>query len=192
MKLEVKYYSFFCLCALCLQINISLAADKNVLPLDCSTIVSFEERLCLVQTDSAYGPYDDVVFYRLDKAGNAVFLSSQSGGVATFAGLGFSTGGKYMWVSWAEEGHPHFEFYLSRDFLTNGTHANVLKVLGDYYFEDFKQFSDSGEVVYALTIDAFENCADAGEGARESKSLNNSEIYCIKSFNLHRDSIQKH
>ena len=154
------------------------------LPLECSKIPNKSDRLCYIQTESSYGPYDDIVFYRVDGRGYATLLGSQSGGVATFGGFGFSTGGTYMWLEWAEEGHPHFEFYNTSEFQTNGTSTKILNILGDYYFNGFEKFTDSGEVVYLLDDAAFENCDDAGKDVSYKINTETSERYCMKKFNL--------
>ena len=78
------------------------------LPLECSKIPNIIEQLCFIQTRN--GPYDDVVFYHMDKYGDVALLGSRSGEVTTFGGIDFSTGGTYMWLSWAEEGHPILYF----------------------------------------------------------------------------------
>ncbi|RDH84500.1 MAG: hypothetical protein DIZ80_03200 [endosymbiont of Galathealinum brachiosum] len=172
---------------LSIQANATKPVKKLSLPLVCATIPSIEEQLCYSSTNSSYGPYDDVVFYKIDKYGEEVLLGSQSGGVATFGGFDFSLGGRYMWVSWAEEGHPFFEFYRTNDFLENGIKSKSLEVLGDYYFEQFTQFSENGNVAYSLTEGAFENCKDAGDGARESIDSETSKKNCIKQFNIESD-----
>ena len=125
-----------------------------------------------------------IVTYKLDKDEEIVLLGGQSGGVATFGGFDFTIGGCYMWVGWAEERHPVFDFYRTNDFLENGVNSKSLEVLGDYYFENFENFGEDGEVVYALTEGAFENCNDAGDGARERIDAETSEKKCVKSFNI--------
>ena len=154
------------------------------LPLECSKIPAKNDQLCFIQTQSPYGPYDDIVFYRVDDKGYATLLGSQLGGVATFGGFGFSPAGVYMWLSWAEEGHPHFEFYRTTEFMTNGINTKALKILGDYYFNDFEKFSDAGEVVYRLDDAAFENCDNAGKDVSYKIDTETTERYCLKQFNL--------
>ena len=154
------------------------------LPLECSKIPNKSDHLCFIQTQSPYGPYDDIVFYRISHSGDVVLLGSQSGGVATFGGFDFSTGGIYMWVSWAEEGHPRFAFYRTTEFMANGINTKALEILGDYYFNGFEKFTDSGEVVYSLDDAAFENCDNAGESVSYKIDPETSEKYCVKQFSL--------
>lgn len=157
---------------------------RNSLPVECDKVPDSNEHLCFIITQSAYGPYDDVVFYHKNSNGNLILLGSQKDGVATFGGAGFSTGGTYMWLSWAEEGHPHFEFYLTQNFLENGLNARILKVLGDYYFSDFEKFTDAGEVVYELNDGAYEDCNKAGKEVSYKIDPQTSEKRCLKTFRL--------
>ena len=177
-------FIFSVLLFLTMQVNATEPVKKQSLPLVCAAIPSQAEQLCYIRTNSSYGPYDDIVFYKLDKYEEVVLLGSQSGGVATFVGFDFSIGGLYMWVSWAEEGHPYFEFYRTNEFLENGVKSQSLKVLGDYYFENFENFGEDGQIIYALTEGSFENCSDAGDGARERIDRETLEKKCIKSFNI--------
>ena len=155
------------------------------LPLECHKIPNKKDQLCYIETEADYGPYDDIVLYRVNSRDYATFLGSQSGGVATFGGFDFSTGGTYMWLEWAEEGHPHYEFYRTADFLGNGTSAKILSILGDYYFDGFEEFTDAGKVVYRLADEAYEDCSKAGKGVSYKINPKTSEKYCIKKFNLH-------
>ena len=173
---------------LLLTYNFTVIAEQKQsntsLPLACDKIPASTNRLCVLITQSPYGPYEDVVFYLMDKSDNATLLGSQSGGVAIFAGFDFSTTGIYMWLSWAEEGHPHFEFYRTRDFINNGLSTSSINILGDYYFDGFEKFSDDGEVVYRLDDSAYEDCDKAGEGVSVEIDPETAEKYCVKQFSL--------
>jgi|GEM_PF-1043595 hypothetical protein len=159
--------------------------DKPVsLPLECRNIAGFNDQLCFIRTESIFGPYDDVVFYRINSTGQVIFLGSESNAVTTFGGLEFSEAGKYMWLSWAEEGHPHFEFYLTRDFLDNGTHARVLEVIGDYYFGQFVKFSDEGIVTYSLSDDFTECCAQTNNNLGFTNNASTNDKQYLKTINL--------
>lgn len=127
------------------------------LPLECDAIADSQEMLCITKTESAYGPFDDVIFYHLDKMGAVTFLGSHSDAISTFAGFGFSSGGKYLWISWAEEGHPYFEFYRTIDFIKQGTKASMHYILHDYYFMQFESFTDAGIVTYSQIEDNSED-----------------------------------
>ena len=157
---------------------------NSSLPLECTAITGRHERLCIIQTESFYGPYDDIVFYHMNNRGNVSLLGSNKGDVATFGGFEFSDGGKYMWLSWAEEGHPHFVFYRTNDFIANGTSAKVLSVVGDYEFDQFIKFNDVGDVVYALADNIREYCSKAGDGAHIIIDPRTSTKLCAKHFKL--------
>jgi len=157
---------------------------KKSLPLECHKIPNHNEHLCFIVTQNPDGPFDDIVFYRMDKSGGIALLGSKIGEGDNFGGFDFSNGGKYMWLSWAEEGHPHFEFYRTSEFLINGTETKALKVLSDYYFDDFKSFTDDGEVIYLLADDAYENCDKAGQGISYQINTETPEKYCVKKFSL--------
>ena len=137
--------------------EVSQADKRHSLPLECKAIVDSQDMLCIVITESAYGPFDDVVFYYLDKIGTTIFLGSHSVAVSTFAGLGFSSEGKYLWIGWAEEGHPYFEFYSTSGFIQQGTGAPMHYVLDDYYFNQFEDFTDAGIVTYSQIQDYSED-----------------------------------
>ncbi|MDH3342471.1 MAG: hypothetical protein OEM07_01985 [Gammaproteobacteria bacterium] len=158
------------------------------LPLECHEITGNINKLCFIQTQSSYGPYDDIVFYRVDPRGYATFLGSESGSVATFGGFEFSDKGIYMWLSWAEEGHPHFEFYRTRDFLENGTQAKILQIIGDYYFDGFVSFSDSGKVVYSIDNQLTENCANIPDVTSYISPHKPFEKLCTKTILLNSNS----
>ncbi|MCK5663076.1 MAG: hypothetical protein KAI17_06300 [Thiotrichaceae bacterium] len=169
--MKIKYFLFNAFIFLQLFISALVLADSEshsqqvTLPLECIAVESFNEQLCFISTESPFGPFDDIVFYKINTSGDIVYLSSESNGNTTFGGLGFSEGNKYMWLSWAEEGHPYFEFYLTDDFLDNGSKAHVVDVIGDYYFEQFEKFSDTGEVVYLLSEDFTECCTETDKNS---------------------------
>ena len=158
----MKYHNLIVVLLLVFCIDIYAADDSQVtklhtLPLECDAIVGSQGMLCIIRTESAYGPFDDVIFYYLDEMGAVTLLGNHSDAVSTFAGLGFSSGGKYLWVGWAEEGHPYFEFYRTSDFIKQGTDAPMQYVLHDYYFNQFESFTDGGIVTYSKIDDNSED-----------------------------------
>jgi hypothetical protein len=128
------------------------------LPFQCTPIPTQPDQLCVIVTLSPHGPFDDVVFYRRPSQGDLILLGSHKGEVATFGGVGFSRGGRYLWISWAEEGHPYFIFYPTETFLSDGLSAKSVGLVSDYYFDEFVSFKDDRQVVYALRDDAMEKC----------------------------------
>lgn len=128
------------------------------LPLECHAIPAIDDQLCFIKTTSPLGPYDDVVFYRVNAQAELSLLGSQSSGVATFSFPGFSEQGRYMWLEWAEEGHAYFIFYKIEQFLDAGTSANVIATLNDYAFDAFVSFSDEDGVIYSQQADMGDEC----------------------------------
>jgi len=158
----MKYHNLIILLLLAFCCDIYATEDSQLdngrsLPLECDAIAGSQEMLCIIMTESAYGPFDDVIFYYLDKMDSMTYLGSHSDGGSTFAGLGFSSGGKYLWIGWAEEGHPYFEFYSTNDFIKQGTSASMRYVLHDYYFNQFETFTDAGIVTYSQIDDNSED-----------------------------------
>ena len=134
------------------------ATSPTTLPLDCTAVPAHTDQLCVATTSSPYGPYDDVAIYRKTKDAELILLGSHRGGVGTFGGFGFSKGGRLMWESWAEEGHPYFSFYKTSYYLSEGDGATSLALLNEYEFDHIRYFTDNGKFVYALNEDAFETC----------------------------------
>jgi len=120
----------------------------------------------------------------VEKDGGVVLLGSLVVECGSFGGVDFSSGGTFMWISWAEEGHPHFQFYRTLEFMTNGLNSKVLTTLGDYYFDGFEKFTDAGEVTYLLSDDAYEDCNNAGEGVSVEIDPITSKKRCLKQLSL--------
>ena len=134
------------------------AAQQPGLALDCQHIPQQNIQLCVVRTDSALGPFDDVVLYRYSSSQGMTMLESYQSQTSTFTGVGFSDGGRYMWLSWADEGHPYYLIYNTRDFLNNAHETKSIKTVGDYYLEDIVSFTDQGVLSYTLSDGAQQNC----------------------------------
>lgn len=159
------------------------------LPLECESVPRSSDQLCVIRTESPYGPYDQVAYYHLDKNQRAYLLGSENGGVGTFAGFGFSDSGEYVWLGWAEEGHPHFLFYRTRQFIDNGINTEGLAVIGDYEFQEFLTFSDTGLVRYAIDE---ESCRYKQKGAHYWVKPEGKERYCVKTLQLPENIPSRH
>ncbi|MDH5356136.1 MAG: hypothetical protein OEY09_16965 [Gammaproteobacteria bacterium] len=150
--------------------NSSFGSADITLTATCENVPQSSDQLCHIITESPWGPFDDVAFYRLSDSGSAFLLAAYSGGGGIYNGTGYSEGGGFMWLSFAEEGHPYFIFYRTQDFLEVGQHADSIATLGDYYFEDFRTFADSGEVTYFVSTDEDAICEDTNiVGSQEAK-----------------------
>ena len=152
-KLFVFYLLLFSM-----SIQASEKSYSEPLVLKCVLVPQHSDQLCIIKTSSPYGPYDDVVFYRKTKQDEKFLLGSATGGVAVFSGFGFSDKGRYMWASWAEEGHAAFYFFDTDMFLSNGPDANHLASLHDDDLYEFVEFSDTGKVTYTKQPDDLANC----------------------------------
>ena len=154
---------FVFICVIFLNVSMQVKSAEPVaglpLSLNCFPIPIHKDQLCTVKTISPYGPYDDVVFYRKTEQNELFLLGNQKGGVATFAGIGFSEQGVYMWISWAEEGHPSFGFYKTAIFLEGGLATEMLDSLDDYAFDEFVGFSDDGKVSYSRQKSMTDDCS---------------------------------
>ena len=141
-----------------LPVNALAATDIPSLPLSCVVITNNTNQICFITTTSPYGPYDELVMYHRTVQGELFLLGSEQGSVATFGGIGFSEGGRYMWTSWAEEGHPSFSFYKTQDFLAAGMNTHSLMILNVYGFDEFVSFTDEGKVSYTRMQSSTEEC----------------------------------
>ncbi|MBL4763470.1 MAG: hypothetical protein JKY93_12335, partial [Gammaproteobacteria bacterium] len=123
------------------------------------TVPNNANKLCYVQTESPYGPWDQVVYYRKDAAGALLLLGADKGsGVATFGGVSFSADGQYLWTDWAEEGHSSLYFYQTKAFLEVGLQQSVGAV-HDYELDHVDGTLADGTLIYGLRKKT-PNCAD--------------------------------
>ena len=143
---------------LAVYVNVEASEDDRGLSFECTAIPGYKDKICFVITASPHGQFDDVVFYRKTADGELFLLSSQRTGGSAFAGVGFSDQGNYMWVSWADEGHPYFSFYKTDTFLNDGEHAESLSILSVYGFESFVSFTDDGKVLYTFDDGVTQEC----------------------------------
>jgi hypothetical protein len=169
--------------AFVLLFSMTVNAQPNVilqnLDLTCHKIPKQQQQLCYAKIRSPYGPYDDVVLYRKNDDDQLFLLGLQNGTVSTYGGVGFSTGGLWMWSSWAEEGHPYFVFYKTRDFIEEGFNAIGISSFGDLIFDGIYSFKDTGEFRYYVYSEQHKNCVDfVKEG---------TETICIKQFHIFKD-----
>ncbi|MBL4789058.1 MAG: hypothetical protein JKY60_08410 [Kordiimonadaceae bacterium] len=112
-----------------------------------------------METQSPYGPWDQVVFYRKDTAGALLLLGAdKGGGVATFGGVSFSADGQYLWTDWAEEGHSSLHFYKTKAFLEVGLQQSVGAV-HDYELDHVDGILADGTLIYGFWK-KMPNCAD--------------------------------
>lgn len=171
--------------------SVKVAPQTN-LPLECAPIPKHTEQLCVGITPTPYGPFDDVVIYSKTIDGQLTLLESIRNQVGVFAGMGFSNGGRLMWVSWAEEGHGSFAFYDTQHYLAEGSDAKPLGQLSDYHLDHLYSFTDDGVVAYMTDEDSSQGCANTSTKANTKSSPNKKDhpdsyvdpvdknTYCLK------------
>jgi len=142
---NINIKSILSLIAICLP----LLAQENSLELKCFSIPKSKKELCTSQTINAYIPYEDTTFY-LKKEGDFYFIDVFLADMTSFGSFDFSDGGKYMYISFSEEGHEYFVFYKTKEFLSQGHKAKSLAILNEYNFKEFSHFEDSGKVSYFM------------------------------------------
>jgi hypothetical protein len=103
------------------------------LALKCKAIPHSAEQICVAAMPAEFNAVDDVVFYRRTAEQYLSLLRVEFGDVAVIWLHGFSTGGKYTIVGYAEEGHPSFVIFTTEDFLTNNNDIKPVAVISDYF-----------------------------------------------------------
>jgi len=119
----------------------------------CETIPNSLNAICTLITSSPFGPFSDVVFYYKNDQTALQYIKSETGNVAVFGGIRFSTKGLYLYESWYEEGHPLISFYKTEDYVTGmyDEGNNIITIIDDYYFDRIVEFTDDGTVLYSTS-----------------------------------------
>jgi hypothetical protein len=91
-------------------------------------------------------------------------LTNNVNSESSFGHLVFSPNGKYMYISYADEGHPYFIFYDTDKFINDDKDAELAQV-SQYRVESIDEFYDNGDIVYSLN-----NCVES-EQAPASENL---------------------
>jgi len=170
------------------EINIPVPTPHNH-ALNCVPVPNSQQSLCYSETESSYGPFSDVVFYRRTAEGDLTFLNSHSGSVSVFAGVVFSTRGRYMTLGWAEEGHPGFIFYETAAFLQSGEGAPTVGGFGELFMDGFRSFTDDGEVSYYVPVEDEGQCPKGSKAiktkpAHVTSNPDGEETDCVKFLKL--------
>ena len=153
---KVKYWLVFCLL---LSVGKTLAKESIehktntlpmsvsqhlALPLECKTIATRQDQICVATTQAKLNPVNDVVFYHRDAQQQLTLLSAKHGDVALVWLHGFSTGGKYTIMGEAEEGHPSFIIYLTDAYLSNASTVKPVAVISNYFIASLESLDDNG------------------------------------------------
>lgn len=121
-----------------------LASQRLALPLECKTIPTRQDQICVATTQAKLNPVNDVVLYHRDKQQQLTLLRAEHGDVALMWLHGFSTRGKYTIMGEAEEGHPSFIIYLTDAYLSNASTVKPVAVISDYFIASLESLDDNG------------------------------------------------
>lgn len=159
--MQYVFYKVRCWIACCVLVPMGLAhgAGPNehetnalpmsvsqhlALPLECKTIPTRHEQICVATTQAKLNPVNDVVFYHRDAQQQLTLLQAKHGDIALMWLHGFSTGGKYTIMGEAEEGHPSFIIYLTEAYLSNASTVKPVAVISDYFIASLESLDDNG------------------------------------------------
>jgi len=91
---------------------------------------------------------------------------------SSFGYLVFSPKGKYLYIAYADEGHPYFVFYDTTKFINDDKSAELDSV-SQYRVDSIDELYDNGDVAYSLS-DCFDHLNSQQE-VEVPTELNNAE-----------------
>jgi hypothetical protein len=157
----------------------------------CETIplvdgISNRKQLCTLIIDE-YEPFyvTKVTFFIKDEKGDINVLNNlEDSGSSSFSHFKFSDNGKYLYVSFADEGHPFFVFFDTQKFIHNDKEPEVGEVFEEYYLDHIESFYDNGDFVFSLREGTIFACLD-GEIEIEPKTETTDEVKrCLFHYNI--------
>ncbi|GAC13871.1 hypothetical protein GLIP_1230 [Aliiglaciecola lipolytica E3] len=125
-------------------------AEDN-LPIECQTVPNKQIDICTLSTQSEHYPVNDLILYKREDGRFFVYLETIKGDVAGSWFWGFSNQGKYAVMSFAEEGHPHFVFYDTEQFLQSEQRPKPISVVSDYFLGQLMELRDDGTAIFGWT-----------------------------------------
>lgn len=157
----IRFYSMRCWLVFCLLLSVGKTLAKELienetntlpmsvsqrlsLPLECKTIPTRHEQICVATTPTKQNTVNDVVLYHRDAQQQLTLLRAKHGDVALMWLHGFSTGGKYIIIGEAEEGHPSFVIYLTDGYLNPDSTVKPVAVISDYFIASLESLDDNG------------------------------------------------
>lgn len=118
--------------------------------------------LCATVSRSANGPFDDVLFcQRRGELCNTLW-SSTPNSVSVFVSLGFLNKGNYIWIAWADEGHPYYEIYDSNSLLMLKPGPS-LSIIADDRLIQIRGVMPDGRVLVEVDADSWPKPACLGQ-----------------------------
>ena len=163
----MKHMIFFAVLWLLIS-NVLANYQELTFPISCHVIPDHSDELCVVATYSRDYPVNDVVFYRRNEFGSFDFLEAMKGDVANVFLSGFSKGGKYTMIGYAEEGHPSFIIYATATFLSSSRPIPSVALVSHYSITRIASLDDKGNAIIELRdspadIQSEQGCLSAEE-----------------------------
>jgi len=144
------------------------------------------EQLCTLTVDEYEPVYvTKVTFFIKDENGAIRVLNDLvNAGNASFSHFEFSEYGKYLYITFADEGHPFFVFFDTQKFINDDKNAEVGEVFEEYFLDHIESFYDNGDFVFAINEGTITGCLD-GEIEIEPKTANTDEVKrCLFHHNI--------
>lgn len=146
--------------------------------ISCEDIPNNKNKLCVISKANEINHYlFDTAFFVKTVDDNYKILENFNSFESSFGYIGFSPEGTYLYVVFAEEGHPFFIFFQTDLFLKNSKDAQVGKVLDDYYLSHVEKLYDDGRFVYQRRINDIESCEVVKRGADDTE-------YCQVTYDI--------
>lgn len=145
-----------------------------------------QKQLCTL-TVNEYEPVyvTKVTFFIKDEQGDIKVLNDLvDSGNSSFSHFNFSEKGKYLYITFTDEGHPFFVFFDTLKFINNEKEDQVGEVFEEYFLDHIESFYDNGDFVFALSEGAITGCLE-GEVEIEPKTANSEEVKrCLFHHNI--------
>lgn len=155
----------------------------TVIPSDKTTKT---KQLCTLTVDE-YEPVHltKVTFFIKDEQGDIQVLNELAdSGNSSFSHFDFSQNGKYLYITFADEGHPFFVFFDTQKFINDDKNAQVGEVFEEYFLDHIEAFYDNGDFVFAINEGTFTGCL-GGEVETEPKTADSEEVKrCLFHHNI--------
>ncbi len=132
---------------------------------NCKIIPHSTDSLCAVEHIHYEGVLMSSVKFYLIRGEQKLQLNTHqtNNSISSFGGFAFSDNGKYLYLSWADEGHPYFIFFDTDKFIHEQENAGVGHGFEDYYLYQIISFTDQGDFVYQLMTASNEQCQQGNE-----------------------------
>lgn len=188
-RLLIVYLTFLALCASVKSYGFNhptpLSTTENSYD-ECYSIPQRSEKICLISfQENEQGALMTHVSYTLVSSNQVIkHLVNNVDAGQYFCGIGFSTGGKYLYQCFSGEGHAYYSFYLLDDFIKDKKNAEIGRGFEDSFLDHIESFADNGELIYALNHDSHDACFDSAVEIIPLNGKPTSEKRCLKAINI--------